>query len=52
VDRVAAVPRREPGDDGAEQDGKEGPAFNQGVAGRQFRAREMVGQDAVFDRTE
>ena len=39
-------------DDGAEQDRDEGRAFDQRVAGRQFRAGEMVGQDAVFDRAE
>ena len=49
---IAAVLRREPADDGAEQDGHEGRAFDQRVAGRQFGALQMIGQDAVFDRTE
>ncbi len=40
------------GKDGAEQNGEEGAAFDQRVAGRQLGAGEMVGQDAVFDRTE
>ncbi len=39
-------------DDGAEQDGNEGRAFHQRVAGRQLGALKMVGQDAVLDRTE
>ena len=42
----------EPADDGAEQDGEEGPAFDQRIAGGQFVARQAIGQDAVFDRPE
>jgi len=38
--------------DGAEEDREERRAFDQRIAGRQFLAREMVGQDAVFDWTE
>ena len=34
------------------ENGKEGPALDQRIAGRQFGAGEMVGQDAVFDRAE
>ena len=52
MDRVAAVLRGQSGDDSAEQDGEEGAAFDQRIAGRQFGARKMVGQDAVFDRPE
>jgi hypothetical protein len=52
MDRIAAVLGGEAGDDGADQDGKEGAAFDQRVAGRQFFARQMIGQDAVFDRAE
>ena len=37
---------------GAEQDGDEGRAFDQRVAGRQLFALQMIGQDAVFDRPE
>ena len=44
--------RRQPADDGAEQDRDEGRALDQRVAGRQLRALQMVGQDAVFDRAE
>ena len=36
----------------AEQDGDEGRAFDQRIAGRQLGAGEMVGQNAVFDRPE
>ena len=49
---IAAVLRRDPGDDGAEKDGEEGPAFDQRVALGQLLAGKMVGQDAVFDRAE
>ena len=52
MDRIAAALGGDAGDDGTEQDGKEGAALDQRVAGRQLRAREMVGQDAVFDRAE
>jgi len=38
--------------DGAEQNGDEGRAFHQGVAGGKFRSRKMVGKNAVLDRTE
>ncbi len=50
--RVAAILRREPADDGAEQDRHEGRAFDQRVAGRQFGAGEMIRQDAVLDGAE
>ena len=50
--RIAAVLRRDPGDDGAEKNGEEGSAFDQRVALGQFLAGKMVGQDAVFDRAE
>src|ERR1700685_2015824 len=40
------------GDDSAEEDSEERSAFDQRVARRQFRARKMIGQDAVFDRAE
>ena len=49
---VAAAPGREPADDGAEQNGHEGRAFDQSVGGRQRRLRQKVRQDAVFDRTK
>ena len=52
MDRIAAVLGGEAGDDGADQDGEEGAAFDQRIAGRQFFARQMIGQDAVFDRAE
>ena len=39
-------------DDGAEQDGDEGCALHQRVARGQFAALQMIGQNAVFDRTE
>ena len=52
VDGIAAVLRRQPGDDGAEQNGQEGAALDQRIAGRQFGAGEMVGQDTVLDRAE
>ncbi len=42
----------QPAHDGAEQDGNEGGAFNERVAGRELRAIEVVGQDAVLDRAE
>jgi hypothetical protein len=43
VDRIAAALGGDAGDDGTEQDGKEGAALDQRVSGRQLRAREMVG---------
>ncbi len=49
---IAAVLGGKPAHDGAEQDGDEGRALDQRVAGRQLGAGEVVGQDAVFDRTE
>ena len=52
MDGVAAILRRDAGDDGADENGKKGPALDQRIAGRQFGALEMVGQDAVFDRSE
>ena len=50
--RVAAVLGRDAADDGAEQDGDEGRALDQRVAGGQFRALQVVGEDAVLDRPE
>ena len=52
VNRVAAAARRDPGHDGANQNREKSAAFDQRVAGRQFRAAEMVWQDAIFDRAE
>src|SRR6476620_5061783 len=49
---IAAVLGGDAADDGAEQDGDEGRAFDQGVAGGEFGTGEMIGQDAVLDRTE
>ncbi len=43
---------RKPAHDGAEQDGNEGRPFDQRVAGRELGAIEVIGQDAVLDRTE
>ena len=51
-DRIAAPLRCQPAGDGAEQDRDEGRALDQRVAGRQFRALQVIGQDAVFDRAE
>jgi hypothetical protein len=39
-------------DDQAEQNGEECRALDQRIAGGQFTCREMVGQDAVFDRAK
>ena len=50
--RIAGHRRGEAARDRAEQDGEEGRAFDERVAGGQLLAREMVGQDAVFDRAE
>ncbi len=50
--RIAAPARGKPAHNGAEQDGDEGRALDQGVAGRKLGLGEMVGQDAVFDRPE
>ena len=52
MDRVAAARGGDAGRDRAEQDGKEGAAFDQRIAGRQFFASEQVGQNSVFDRPE
>ena len=52
MDRIAVTLGREAGNDSADQDGEEGAAFDQRVAGRQFVARQVVGQDAVFNRAE
>ena len=43
---------RKPADDRAEQNGNEGRAFDQRVAGRELGAIEVIGQDAVLDRAE
>jgi hypothetical protein len=40
------------GQDGAGQDGDEGGAFHQRIAGRQLGLGEVIGQDAVLDRPE
>ena len=52
MDGIAAVLCRQSGDDGAEQNGQEGAALDQRIAGRQLGAGEMVGQDTVLDRAE
>ncbi len=52
MEGIAAILGGDAADDGAEQDGDEGRAFDQRIAGGKFRAGEVVGQDAVFDRTE
>ena len=49
---MAALLGGEPADDGAEQDRHEGRGLDQRIAGGQFLARQMVGQDAVLDRAE
>ncbi len=49
---ISPLPRGEAAGQRAEQDGDEGRPFDQGVAGGQFVAAQMVGQDAVFDRAE
>ena len=49
---VAAVLGGHAADDGAEQDGDEGRALHQRVAGGKLRAGEMVGKDAVLDGAE
>ena len=43
---------RESAGDGAGEDGDKGGALDQGIAGRQFGALQMIGQDAVFHRPE
>ena len=50
--RAAVFVRGEAAGDGAGEDGDEGRAFDQRVAGGQFVATQMVGQDAVFHRPE
>ena len=50
--RIAAAMRGKAADDGAEQNGNEGRAFDQRVAGRELGALEVIGQDAVLDRAE
>ena len=52
MDSVAAALGGQSGDDGAEKDGEECAALDQRIAGGQFLAGEMVGQNAVFDRAE
>ena len=52
MNRIALAVGRDAGDDGAEQNGEERAAFDQRVAAGQFGARQMIGQDAVFDRAE
>jgi hypothetical protein len=52
MQRIAAVAGRKPGHDGADQNGDERSAFDQRVALGQFFTRQMIGQDAVFDRAE
>ena len=49
---VAAALGGEAADDGAGQDGDEGRALDQRIAGRQFGFGEVIGEDAVFDRPE
>ena len=39
-------------DDGSEQDGQKGAALDERIAAGQFLGREMIRQDAVFDRRE
>ena len=50
-DRALAA-RREPTDDRSEQDGDEGRAFHQRIAGGQVFAFEMIRQNTVLDRPE
>jgi hypothetical protein len=52
MDWIAVAVRGEAGDDGAEENGEKGAAFDQRVAGRQFAPLKQVRQDAVFDRAE
>ena len=49
---IAAVLGSDPADDGPKQDGDEGRALDQGVAGGELGAGEMVGKNAVLDRAE
>ncbi len=49
---VAAVTGGEPSRDGAGKNGDEGGAFDQRIGRRQPIVRQMIGQDAVFDRAE
>ena len=50
--RIAAVPCRVAAGDGADEDRQEGRGLDEGVAGGQLRAAQMIRQDAVFDRAE
>jgi hypothetical protein len=50
--RTAASPGRDAADDGAEEDRQERRRLDQGIAGRQLVARELVGEEAVLDRRE
>src|SRR5205823_8653509 len=52
MDGIGVAVGSQAGNDGAEQDGEKGTAFDQRIAGRQFAALKQVGQDAVFDRAE
>ena len=52
MDGIAVALAAKPADDGADQNGDERSAFDQRVAGWQFFALQMIGQDAVFDRAE
>ena len=49
---IAAVLGGDAADDGAQQDCDEGRALHQRVTGGKFGAGEMVGKNAVFDRSE
>ena len=50
--RAAPAARRIAAGDDAEQDGEEGRAFDERVAGRQFAGFQLVGENAVFDRAK
>ncbi len=52
MNRIAVAFGGDAGSDSAEKNREEGAAFDQRIAGRQFAARKMVRQHAVFDRTE
>ena len=49
---AVAAARGQTADDGAGENGDEGRAFDQRIAGRQLLAPQMVRQDAVFERAE
>ncbi|MEZ5788113.1 MAG: hypothetical protein R3D62_16945 [Xanthobacteraceae bacterium] len=52
IERMAPVPRCQSADHGSKQDGDKRRSFVNRIAGRQFLGRQMIRQNAVFDRTE